>query len=351
MRVFLSSLFSIYSLLGIAQQDSIDWAYNQAFNEMENMLVGETELSFKKAVFASENAFYNNRLTYNSFNQNIQAKADLAKLWLRSNHLTHYKEADSLDFAKNGAIFKLMTDTLFLFKNQPLSLPYRYDFDDFFGEKDWSKMFISKLLVSGSGNCHSMPYLYKILADEIDTKAYLSFAPNHIYIKQRSKQLGWYNTELTSAAFPIDAWIMASGFISRETILSGIYMDTLSQKQNIALCLIDLAHGYKKKKTIDHVDFVLKCCKLALTYSPNYVNALLLQSETLHHQLKSEYDSNNKKILFAKMQSTVAHLVNLGYREIPQDVYLQWLSELSENKDKYQNQKLIGTFNQENSSE
>gem|GEM_PF-4659315 len=43
--------------------------------------------------------------------------------------------------------------------------------------------------------------------------AYLAMAPNHTYIKLRSDKNGWYNTELTSASFPIDSWLMVSGYI------------------------------------------------------------------------------------------------------------------------------------------
>jgi hypothetical protein len=52
------------------------------------------------------------------------------------------------------------------------------------GDKDWSKMFVTTLIRTHNGNCHSLPYLYKILCEEIDSKASLSLEPNHVYIKQ-----------------------------------------------------------------------------------------------------------------------------------------------------------------------
>ena len=84
-------------------------------------------------------------------------------------------------------------------------MPYSYDFDDPFGHKDWDNMFVSKLLNTGKGNCHSLPYLYKIIAEELGISAHLALAPNHIYIKHKNEKDGWYNTELTSGIFPIDA--------------------------------------------------------------------------------------------------------------------------------------------------
>jgi len=349
MKLLLSILFLFSLSFSKAQTDSTTLNYNQAFEQIKTLLEKEDSLNFKKAVFITENAYFNGKLNYEKFNQAIQKKINIAKLWQNSNRLTGYSFKDSIEFAKNGAIFKIMTDTVKSVFNKPISLPYQYDFEDFFGKEDWSKMFISKLLATGKGNCHSMPMLYKILADEIGTNAYFSFAPNHLYIKQRSKKHGWYNTELTSSAFPIDAWIMASGYISRETIISGIYMDKLTKKQSISLCLIDLAHGYQRKSQKDNSDFTLKCCDLALKYYPNYINALLLKSETLKAHFDKEENPYTKQELFAQMEQTYSNIVQLGYREIPKSVYFEWLSELANNKEKYQNKKLIGTFNNENS--
>jgi len=63
--------------------------------------------------------------------------------------------------------------------------PYVYDFDDFMGDKDWTKQFVTKLMRTHTGNCHSLPYLYKILCEEIGAKASLVLGPNHVYIKHR----------------------------------------------------------------------------------------------------------------------------------------------------------------------
>jgi hypothetical protein len=60
-----------------------------------------------------------------------------------------------------------------------------------------------------------MPYLYKILAEELGVDANLALAPNHVYIKHRIKAVGWYNTELTSGIFPEDGWLMASSEVAK----------------------------------------------------------------------------------------------------------------------------------------
>lgn len=340
--------FILFAQIGISQIDTTKFLYNQTFEQLRKMLSNDSEAIFKKAVFVTENAYLGGILSYEDFEKVIEQKVAIAELWLLNNKLNNYPYKDSLNIAKNGALFKLMTDTIFLYNSRPLSLPLYYDFEDFFGQRDWTNMFVTKLLSSNSGNCHSMPYLYKILADEIGAKAYLSMAPNHIYIKLKSEEHGWYNTELTSASFPVDAWIMASGYVNRDAIVSGIYMDTLSEKQSIALCLVDLAHGYMKKEPKNNSDFVLKCCNLAIEYYPNYVNALILKAEALRLKYESVVDYKTKQITLQELESTLKLIVSLGYKEIPKQVYFEWLAELSENQSKYQNKNIIRTFNTEN---
>jgi hypothetical protein len=224
--------------------------------------------------------------------------------------------------------------------NTFVHLPYSYDFDDTWGNSDWTKMFVSKLMLTGNGNCHSLPYLYKILADESDVPCYLAFAPNHIYVKTYSQQTGWYNTELTSATFPTDAWIMASGYVSLDAVRNGLYMDTLSDRQAVANCLVDLAQGYQRKYGYENPEFVIKCCNTALLYHPENVNAMLTKAEAQKYCIQLQMKKHNaKKIqdiffdneiktMYDDMEETYVRLHESGYRRMPEDMYLQWLNLL-----------------------
>ncbi|MFZ6011982.1 MAG: hypothetical protein ACOYXT_16690, partial [Bacteroidota bacterium] len=257
--------------------------YDHAFAELNGMLNDSVPLSFKRAVFLSENAYLDNQGDYVKFDNQIKWLANRALTIAAQSHLAYY-ESDKERVKKYAAVFRLMTDTIKFYQDSSRfyeTRPYRYDFEDFWGEKDWRKMFVSKLLYTNSGNCHSLPFLYKILCEEIGEKAFLSMAPNHTYIKLRCKKLGWYNTELTNAHFPIDAWIMASGYVPLVAVQNRIYMDTLSDKQSIAVSMIDLAKGYERKfGDYANLDFIIKCCDLALSHYPKYVNGLILKAET-----------------------------------------------------------------------
>jgi hypothetical protein len=277
----------------------------------------------------------------------ISASRNICQDWMNNNRLTNYNYSDSLKFHANGAIFQFITDTIYLVGEKDKLLPFIYDFEDHFGQNDWSKMFVSKLLVSGSGNCHSLPYFYKILANELNTEAYLSLAPNHIYIKHRSKKLGWYNTELTSGQFPTDAWIKASGYISIESIKSGVYMDTLSQLQSVALCAFDLAKGYLFQTNNISDGFVLKSCDLVLKYYANNINAIILKAETLRRMYELEVKKGNKvkaQRTFHEMENLYLLGLKLGYREMPKEMYLAWLKSVKEQKEKYSNSEIYNNL-------
>jgi hypothetical protein len=328
--------------------------FEEAYNELEGMLKGTEKLSFKRAVFITENAYLDGRLNYEAFNFRIAEYADLCTK-ISQQHQLLYKESDLKKVEKYASVFRFMTDTVYYVVDDSAyfkTTPFQYDFDDFWGDKNWTKMFVTKLLDTNLGNCHSLPFLYKILCEELGANAYLAMAPNHTYIKLYSKKTGWFNTELTSAYFPIDAWIMASGYIHLSAIQSGIYMDTLSQKQSISVTVIDLAKGYERKFPND-IDFIEKCADLALEYYPIYTNALLLKAEIVKKRFEAimkkeslSYPSQALNIpeartLFNEMEKRYYHIHTIGYRMMPKEMYISWLGELKIQRDRYANKELM----------
>ena len=318
--------------------------YYKTYKEHLAMLEGKQPIDFKKAVFMTENAFFNDEMDYGGFCERIHFASDICNSLLNSFDLT-YTQKDLEKTKTHASVFKYMTDTVQIYFADStvfLHLPFRYNFDDFAGEKDWSNTFVTKLLITHKGNCHSLPILYKLIVEEMGEQAWLSFAPNHLYIKLRNDQSGWYNTELTSGYFPTDAWLMASGYIHLDAVRNGVYMDTLSQKESVAMCLVDLAEGFQKKFGNDfNPGFVLSCCETALKYYPDYVNALLLQAETLMKAYRKQPDRNSpeNKEMFARLNAMYARIHELGYRKMPDAMYLEWLMSLKEQKE-YHNQNI-----------
>ncbi|MBI5538540.1 MAG: hypothetical protein HY951_00640 [Bacteroidia bacterium] len=362
MKYYFLILFFVFSFDSFSQ-DTIaiqKQYYENAYNEINSMLEGKQQYSFKKAVFITENCFLNNKLKYEIFcnkifNLSLRC-SDFAKI--NYNNLI-YEFDDKPNIIKYASVFKIMTDSIPLIKLDGKMLnntPFVYDFEDIWGGKDWSKMFVSKLLETHKGNCHSLPFLYKIILEEMGEKAYLALAPNHIYIKLYSKKTGMYNTELTSAAFPIDAWLMASGYIHLDAIRSGIYMDTLNNQQSLSLCLLDLAKGYERKFGNNIDGYSAKCTETALKYYPNFINARLMKSEILKNNfdiLMVKYKAKNPsdifqfpeaKKMFDDYEKLIVQIHKLGYRKMPERMYLDWLLDLKEHQEKYTDKKIINTF-------
>jgi hypothetical protein len=310
--------------------------YRRAYEEMAAMLAGKLPISFKRAVFVTENAYLGDSLDYVVFDRYVQKLAQICRniQHVNSANLVYDKQ-DRENVARNVGVWQVMTDTVFLDRKDKSRYlpPYTYDFDDFDGAQDWRQMFVTKLMLTHRGNCHSMPILYKLLAEEVGAPCWLALAPNHIYLKQRNEQTGWYNSELTAHAFPRDAWLTASGYESRETIVSGLYLDTLGPRQNIALCLVDLANGYRRyfASTADEA-FVRRCVTLALENFPVYVNALLLDAESQRRLFEAAPNPTTA----TAMEAAYARVVDTGYREMPANQYADWLRALQVERTKHQ---------------
>jgi hypothetical protein len=290
------------------------------------MLQGNDSLNFKEAVFMVEDSHSNKLLDKNTFNNIIRTYKAICEGIIQSENI-EYTELDKENALAQCATFVFMTDTTsVMFDNNLIkNPPFSYNHIDFTGQQDWSNMFVSTLIQTKKGNCHSLPYLYKIIMDELGYKSHLALAPNHIYIKANNKKVGWYNIELTCGDFPTDAWYAASGYIHTDAIRNGIYMRALSNREAVAMTLVDLAQSYQAKFGIEDGSFIIQCCDTALEHFPKYINAMLLKAEILT-QL---YRESNDKGLFSQMTELYTSIHKLGYRKMPQQMYANWLNSLN----------------------
>lgn len=338
-------LLLLTSLLAKAQ--SKEKLFEDSYNVLNGMIQDESKYSFRKAVFSVENAYLEGKLDTLSISERINSLVTLSKMVIKNWELD-YNEKDKEEVAKWATVQQVMCYNIPInYKGQLLDYePFSYDFDDVFGHGKRENLFVSKLLETKLGNCRSMPYLYKILCEELGTDAHLAIAPNHIYIKHKSIKSGWYNTELTSGIFPIDAWIMASGFVHVDAITNGVYMKALSNKESIAVVLVDLAENYNVKFPENDGTFILKCCQTALKVYPNFANGLILQAETHKKQVDKITDKAIHDIQFKKLEKEYGHIHKLGYRNMPENMYLNWLVSLKEERSKYEDKKL-NTFSKQ----
>lgn len=327
-----------------AQQDKL---FEESLVTLNNMLVDENTYSFKKAVFSVENAYLNGKLDTAFVNKEIRLLTNICRS-LVENRFLAYVENDKKDVNKWASAYQVMCDSIpiIIGDKEYKYIPFRYDFNDVFGNQDIANMFVSKLLYTRKGNCHSMPYLYKILCEEQGTTAHLALAPNHVYIKHQNKKNGWYNTELTSGIFPYDAWLMASGFVHIDAIKNGVYMKALNNRETVALVIMDLANAYQKAFLDNDGSFLLKCADTAIKAYPNLATALILRAEMHKKQVEQETNPEKAQQQFKELEKEYGHIHDIGYRFMPEEMYLNWLVSLKTERDKYENKKL-NTFNKQ----
>lgn len=308
----------------------------QALSVLTGMLDGKIGLSTKDAVYAVEKAFPAPKLDYPAYCKQIAWLTDLARQRTP-------KGAGLL--ARHQALLALFRDSTFTTGADGavrlVKKPYYYDFDDYMGDKDERKMFVTKLLAEGSGNCHSLPLLYKILAEELGLEAFLSYSPNHCFIKHRDERGRWHAIELTWPRYVNESVYWKSGGIKNEAVESKLYLDTVGTYRTAGECLVDLAQGWIDK--IDYYDetgFGERCCNLALVHDRNNWRALLNIGIIWERQLRvirekagnpPESDWGKHPALAqraAKLRDVYRLLDAAGFIPMTREQYEKWLKSL-----------------------
>lgn len=330
MKYWLLLLIYLCTATTQAQEDISQRHYRDAFMEITAMLDNDKNLNFSNAVFLTENAYYDNNLDIRDYNEYIEVSSLLCGEIAKSENII-YIEKDKDNAMAQCAAFVFMTDSVVMVTDEGVKIrpPFVYNSEDYAGQKEWSNTFVTTLMQTKKGNCHSLPYLYKIIMNELGYESHLALAPNHIYTKANNKKVGWHNIELTCGDFPTDAWLMASGYIHTDAIRNGTYMRALSEKESVAMTLVDLAQGYQAKFGIEDGSFMLMCCNTALKHFPNYINALLLKGEILTEL----YRKSEAPELMSQMTELYTHIHELGYRKMPDEMYMKWLDTLKDNTD------------------
>jgi hypothetical protein len=327
--------------------------YHQAFADLLNMQKGLQPFSLKKAVFILENAYLDNTLKYENYNKQILSKTKLLKSIIQKEGI---KSNNNL--GKNYIIQKMFSERIVEYKDTvvyKVHKPYQYDFDDFKGENDWTKMFVSKLLKTGKGQCHSLPLLYLIFAEELKTKAWLSLAPEHSFVIFSDNALkNFYFYETTNGNSVTDNFMLESGFITSQALKNKIYLDTLDQNGLIASCLADLIMGYTDKFGYD--EFMASMVESLLKIYPNSIQGQIFKADLIAREMKfaakqkglksykefQQYPEINN--LYVALQNQYDYIDGLGYMQMPKDRYAAWLLSLNDEKHKQEKQKLKTTL-------
>lgn len=234
------------------------YLFERAYSTIESMLTDKRPLDFSEAVFAVENCMYDGTLDHKWYEAELQRITTGIRKMAFSPAIT----APTTDMALNYAIFKFYTEPCPLNHFQP----YEYDRESFVKDAGFKGGMVTNLLRTGTGTCHSLPFLYKIIADKVGAKAFIANAPMHSYIRTQDADGRWWNYETTIGSFSTSSFIMESFYVSEEAIRSGLYMTNLTAKETIVQCLYDLLVIYERKTGFYSNNFIRKCYTLGLKY-------------------------------------------------------------------------------------
>lgn len=330
-----------------ADNNSPDYKANinrfiNAYNTLNRMLLSDTGINIKRAVYEVENTFMKDQVSYDQYLKLIQNKINLVKYILKKEKIDK-NDPDAIHYA----IQKLFSDTISI-KSSDGTIkkikPFRYDFNDPFGENEPTKPLVIKLLVSGTGQCHSLPLLYMILCEEFGVKSYLAYSPQHSFIKFQTKNGTWYNFETTTGRLTSDAFILGWGFIKSEALKSNIFNAPNSPKEVVANFFIDLANLYQQRFGYD--DFQQKCADKTLKYSPDFIYAKVIlsnyQTALTDLALARENYPDPKTLtdyplineMMTKRNAMYDDLDALGFTTMPVEAYKEWLNTLKNEEEK-----------------
>lgn len=321
------------------------------YNAFENLLkLDPDHYSLANATFLVENAYYNNDKQFrNTYENGIQKATKLIRSQIKQKGID---EGDNV--SKNLAIFKYFADDTRQ-NGKIIHKKIKYDFDDYFGSKDRTKMFVSKLMSSNSGQCHSMPLLYLILAEQLNAEAFLVISPNHSYIRFKDNKGEMLSIELTNGMFSANSFVLNSGYIKSEALQNKIYMQNLSKKEVLSNIFTDLASGYVNKFGYD--EFVAKVIIRALQLNPNNIHATLWKSNTdqkrfLEACTRKGINPENREQLqniknypqlveqFHNITTTFDYIDHSGYAAMPTEQYGKWLGSLKNTENQQKSEEI-----------
>lgn len=314
--------------------------YISAYNEIAPMLSGKKTVSIKRAVYLSEWAYYEGDLDYKlEFCDEIDRIVKFIERFYDANELHNYRTGKQM--ALNEYFFRPYSGNGYK--------PYLYDYENFFKENEnWENQFVSKVLNTHKGQCHSLPMLYKILANEIGANVAISKAPGHSYImyKDLDKQTPeeWINLELTSHQMIPSFWIKENSEINDSAVIVGTYMTPLTDKQTVACQLSDLAFGYYKKFGI-YDEFTLLCTTKSLEYYPQNPNAIIIRGKSLEMLIRYRLMENGNVVdsyvqeLNKQIEETYNALDNTYWTQGSEDLRLR-MQEQAKDAERYINGNL-----------
>ncbi len=331
----------IFPLHIIAQIKTAEDYYMTAFNEMSDMLAGRDSLSIKRSVYLAEWAYFEGNLDYKTdFCDEIGRIVKYVNLFYDVNRLDSYKTGKQM--ALNEYFFRPYSGNQYK--------PYTYDFETFYmDDRLWEWQFVSNVLKTHSGQCRSLPWMYKILANETGADVSLAQAPGHCYIMYRDEDNltpeDWINLELTTHQMQPEWWIKQDFEICDSAVQVGTYMTPLTDIQTVACQMAELALGYKVKFN-RYDEFTFYCSSRSLEFYPMNPNAWIIRGKSLErmiqeHLLKTGYFIDDYAVYLIDLMNDSKIRLDATYMTVETEEIRERRKQQAIEAQKYTQEKLL----------
>lgn len=316
---------SVSCNVAFAQTNAGNEYYEKAYTEMADMLDGKTPLSIRRAVFLAEWAYLDGNLDYEKdFCEPIKKGADYLRRLIAVNHWEKYKTAKQI----------ALCNFFFYPCSGNGQKPFEYDFGNEFPEDDWHYQLVSRTIKTHKGQCHSLPWTFKLYAEELGADVYLTHAPRHCFIMYKDEDNlfpeDWVNVETTAQQYQ-PTWAIKEHFaISDSAITVGTYLTPISDIHTVACQLANLALGYYHKyKRYD--EFTFRCAETSQKYYSMNPNAIIIKGKSLDAILQLHLEQNRY------LQDAYTDAIDLKLRLCMQDLNAtHWTQETDELRHKWQ---------------
>lgn len=310
---------TVFVQMAFAQGSIEATYYPKAYSEIKDMLYGKNPISVKRAVFLAEWAYLDGELNYNrDFCEPIKNGADYLKRLITANHWENYKTSKQI----------ALCNYFFYPCSGNGQKPFRYEFDNEYPEDDWHYQLVSRTLKTHKGQCRSLPWTFKLYAEELGAEVFLAHTPRHSFIMYKDEDNlfpeDWVNVELTAQQYQ-PTWVKKEHFeIKDSAIIAGTYLTPMTDIETIACQLADLAFGYYHKyKRYD--EFTLRCTDESLKFYPMNPNAIIIKMKSLEALLNRHLAKNGN------LRDTYTDMIDSQYMQCARQLYAtHWTQETEE---------------------
>ncbi len=269
-----------------AQQVQMQQRFESAYKEIVDMLEDKKPLSIKRSVFLAEWAYLDGHLDYEQdFCEPLQRGAQYMRRLITANKWENYKTAKQIAICT--FFFQSLSGNNYTI--------FSYDFSTEYPDEDWHHQLVSRTLKTHKGQCHSLPWAFKLYAEELGEKAYIAHAPRHCFIMYKDEDNlfpeDWVNVEVTAQQYQ-PTWGIKEHFeIEDSAIIAKTYLSPLTDKETVACQLSDLALAYYHKFS-RYDEFTLKCVETSLKYYAMNPNAIITKGKSLDTLLQRHLEQN-----------------------------------------------------------